>query len=151
MATNNLLQRMDPASLTTGSSNDTSNRRQIERFIASEAIAAGDVVAFDTSKTGPDRVLYVTKAELITNGNGLAIGAADTAAGANEELNVVIAGYAEVKPHNTVLIKNMLPAGGTSIGTVDGRVAGDISPAFGIALAGRTGPGLVRAWIYKQF
>lgn len=151
MATNNLLQRMDPAALTTGSSNDTSNRRQMERFIASEAIAVGDVVAFDTGKTGPDRVLYVTKAENITNGNGLAVGAAATAAAADEELNVVISGYAQVKSHGALLIKNMLTAGGTSAGTVDGRVAADIAPAFGIALEAIGAAGLVRAWIYKQY
>jgi len=153
MATQDILQRLDPAALTTGSSTNTSNRRHMEKFICSETggLVKGDVVAFDTSKTGPDRVLYVTKAEQITNGNGLSVGVAAEAAALNDMVDVVISGYAEVKTHGAVVIKNLLTAGGTSAGTVDGRVAADISPAFGIALEAIGATGLVPAWIYKNY
>tara|TARA_R100000655_G_scaffold15059_2_gene33550 strand:+ start:5182 stop:5643 length:462 start_codon:yes stop_codon:yes gene_type:complete len=153
MATNNLLQRLDTAALTTGSSVAASNRVQIEKFICSEAggVAKGDVVAFDTSKTGADRVLFVNKAANVGNGNGLAIGVARSAAALNDMLDVVIAGYAEVSTHGGVASGNILTAAGTSAGTVDGRVAADIAPAFGVTLAARVGAGLVDAWIYKRY
>ena len=129
----------------------TSNRRQTETFVANGAIAVGDVVAFDTSKTGADRVLFVIKAANITNGNGLAVGVATEAATAGDNVTCVISGYANVTTHGSVSAINMLTAGGTSAGTVDGRVAADIAPAFGVTLESRTGAGLVAAWIYKHY
>ena len=146
MADSTLLQ-----SLIIGATADQSHRRQVETFIANGTIAIGDVVAIDTSKTGADRVLFVTKAGLIANGNGKSIGAALSAATAGQSVKVVVAGYAEVKSHAGLLIDNMLTASGTSAGTVDGRVAGDISPAFGIALEAIGGSGLVPALVYKQY
>ncbi len=146
MADNTLIQF-----LSKGEAADTGNRRQVETFIASGTIAAGDVVAFDTAQTGADRVLYVAKAGLVANGNGLCCGVALAAASAGETVQCVIAGYADVKTHGTVSAANLLTASGTSAGTVDGRVAGDISPAFGITLEARTGAGSVAAWVYKSF
>ena len=152
MATSNLIQFLgDGITPPTGAESDTSNRRQVETFIAGDAIAVGDVVMFDTAKTGADRLLYVKKATVVSNGNGLSCGVALNAATAGEQVRAVIGGYANVNTHNTVAAANLLTAGGTSAGNVDGRVAGDISPAFGITLEGRTGAGLVAAWIYKSF
>ena len=51
MATQNLLQRLDVAADTTGSSVDASNRRIEEVFIASEAITAGDFVTLDLAQS----------------------------------------------------------------------------------------------------
>lgn len=45
MATSTLLQKLDPASAGFGAT--TSNRRQVETFIAGETLAVGDWVAFD--------------------------------------------------------------------------------------------------------
>ena len=71
MASQNLLQRLDKAADTTGSSVDASNRRIEEVFIAAEAIVAGDF----------DKVLYVKKltATAISNlGIGVALESAST-------------------------------------------------------------------------
>ena len=54
MATSTLIQFLEA-----GEAGDTSNRRQVETFIAGGAIAAGDWVQLDTGETGADRVLQV--------------------------------------------------------------------------------------------
>lgn len=149
MATNTMLQTLNAAAV--GGLESASNRRQVETFIAADAIAIGDVVMFDVSQTGPDRVLFVKKGTQVATGNGLCIGVAIEAAAAGEDVRVVVAGYVDVSSHGTVTSANMLTACQTSDGTVDGRVAADISPAFGITLEARTGAGLVKALIYKQF
>lgn len=62
MATQNLLQRLDAAAETTGSSVNASDRRIEEVFVASEAIAAGDFVTLDLSKSDDsDKALHVKK------------------------------------------------------------------------------------------
>jgi hypothetical protein len=146
MAGSQLLQKLDGE---TDFGASTTNRRQTEIFIANGTIAAGDVVSFDTSKTGADRVLYVIKAALVANGNGLCCGVAVHAASAGDNVKVVIAGYAEsVTAHGAMASGNLLTASGTSAGTVDGRVAADIAPAFGVTLEAGATPD---CWIYKKF
>ena len=98
MATNTLLQYLqsDDGSgvALTG---HPSNRRQVERFIASGAIAAGDIVCLDITKTADgDKSLFVTKANTTSGNTTLTIGVAlEAAAAANDELNVVIRGLAK--------------------------------------------------------
>lgn len=90
MATSTLVQYLQP-----GEGADASSRRQVETFIAGGTIAAGDWVAFDTSKTGADRCLYVVEAAgVATVGNSAAFGVALSAAGANQAIEVVVSGYA---------------------------------------------------------
>ncbi len=80
---------------------DSSNRREVETFLAGGAIDAGDWVAFDTSKTGSDRVLFVVEAAGVpTLGNSAAFGVsldtvATPAAGERVRVRVVTAGYVE--------------------------------------------------------
>jgi len=89
MATSTLVQF-----LSSGEGGDTSNRRQVETFLAGGAIAAGDWVALDNSKTGADRCLYVVEAAgVATKGNAAAMGVALAAAAADERVDVVVAGY----------------------------------------------------------
>jgi len=89
MATSTLVQF-----LSSGEAGDTSNRRQVETFLAGGAIAAGDWVALDNSKTGADRCLYVVEAAgVATKGNAAAMGVALAAAAADERVDVVVAGY----------------------------------------------------------
>jgi len=96
MATNTHLQRLDTAADTTGSSVSASNRRQTEDFIAGGAIAAGDWVAFDASKTGSDQLLYVVEAAgVTTKGNSAAFGVALAAAATDERVTVVVSGFCE--------------------------------------------------------
>jgi hypothetical protein len=76
-----------------------SNRRQVETFIAggSVAVAAGDVVALDTSKTGADKALFVVEAP--ANAGALAVGVCIGSAESNgsltpgSKINVVVTGY----------------------------------------------------------
>ena len=97
MATSTLVQFLgDGITSPTGAGADTSNRRQVETFIASGAIAKGDWVELDNSKTGADRALYVKECTTVgTKGNAGAIGVALAAAAANEQVRIVVAGYVE--------------------------------------------------------
>ena len=155
MATNTLLQRLDTAALTTGSSVGASHRRQVEDFISGAAIAAGDVVMLDTGKTGSDRVLYIKQASAVPTGNPLAIGVAlNAAAGAEERVRVVVAGYVEGV--------NCSAAGATAAGKplVAGTVAGEVEEAnttdtsglFGVALEPfGAATNVVAIHIFKRF
>ena len=96
MATNTLLQYLQADDgngvALTGS---PSHRRQVERFIASSAIAEGDAVSFDTSKTADSqKTLFVLPASTGAQTSKCFVGVALNAAEANEELNVVISGLA---------------------------------------------------------
>lgn len=87
MATSTLVQFLEA-----GEPSSTSNRRQIETFLAGGTIAAGDAVALDTSKTGADRALFVVEAP--ANSGALVVGIALNGASANETVAVVVTGYA---------------------------------------------------------
>ena len=92
MATQNLLQRLDQASETTGSSADASNRRIEEEFIASEAITAGDFVCLDLSKSDDsDKILFVKKLTS-TAATNLCVGVAIAAAAEDANVRVCIRG-----------------------------------------------------------
>ena len=97
MATNTLLQYLqaddgDGVALT----GSPSHRRQVERFIASAAIAEGDAVSFDTSKAADSqKTLYVVSASTGASTSKCFIGIAlDAATAAGDEINVVISGLA---------------------------------------------------------
>ena len=88
MATSTLIQFLGP-----GEGQNTSNRSQVETFLAAGTIAAGDAVAFDLSKTGADKVLYVLEA---TGGaKALIVGVALNAAVAGDKVEVVVGGYVD--------------------------------------------------------
>ena len=92
MATQNLLQRLDVAADTTGSSTDASNRRIEEVFIASEAITAGDFVCLDLSKSDDsDKILFVKKLNT-TAITSLGVGVAIATVAADENVRVCIRG-----------------------------------------------------------
>ena len=98
MATSTLVQFLgDGITTPTGAGADTSNRRQVETFISSGAIAKGDWVELDASKTGADRALYVKECVGVgTKGNAAAFGVALAAvAAAGEQVRIVVAGYVE--------------------------------------------------------
>lgn len=92
MATQNLLQRLDAAADTTGSSVDTSDRRIEEIFMASEAITAGDFVTLDLSQSdNSDKALFVKKLTS-TAISSLGIGVAIKTADEGESVRVCIRG-----------------------------------------------------------
>jgi len=95
MATNTLLQKLDGEADGFGST--TTNRQQVEVFLAASAITAGQWVSFDVTKTGADKVLYVGVID--TSGGAIALGvpvigvALEAAAAAGAQVRVVVAGY----------------------------------------------------------
>jgi hypothetical protein len=101
---------------------------QTLQMIAGGSITAGDVVAFDTTLTGEDRVQTVVQAAgVATVGNARAIGFAQTSAVAGEAFPVVVGGY----------FANANVDGGTAIGTA---LVGPIGTAgqAGLASAANT-------------
>ena len=94
MATNTLLQYLqadDGSGTALGIT--ASNRRQVERFIASSAVAAGDIVCLDITKTAlGEKGLFVLPADRSSSDKVVAIGFAIAAAAANEEVDVTVAG-----------------------------------------------------------
>lgn len=151
MATSTLIQFLDA-----GEGSDTSNRRQTETFLAGGAIAALDVVAFDSTQTGADKALYVTQAANVATGNGLAVGVALNAAAAGEQVEVVISGYvADVNcAGGTIGAAGVaLSAGKTAAGEVDASAAGDLAGCFAVSLEakGATTANKVAILVKKQF
>ena len=147
MATSSLIQL-----LTAGEAGDTSNRRQIETFLANGTIAAGDWVMLDTSKTDADRVLFVIEATAVANGNALVIGVATEAAAAGDQVRVVISGYAEgASVANAVAAANVaLVVDNTAAGQAVAIAAGDLAPACGVSLEAAAG-GKADVWVFKRF
>lgn len=91
MATSTLVQFLQP-----GEAGDTSNRSQVETFLAGGTIKKGDFVSLDTSKTGADKALYVAVVD--TSGGAVALGVPTVGvalfdAVAGERVDVVIDGY----------------------------------------------------------
>jgi len=92
MATSTLIQALITEA--DGSSGSTSNRTQSETFLANGTITLGDWVAFDTSKTGSDRALYVIRAAgVATVGSAACIGVALESAVAGGQIRVCVGGY----------------------------------------------------------
>lgn len=145
MATSTLVQL-----LASGEAGDTSNRRQVETFLASGAITAGDVVALDDGKTGADRALYVEQAAIVGTGNGLAVGVALNTVVADEQVRVIVAGYAEnVSCAAGVASGAVVNAAGTAAGQVEAAAATD-TVVFGVTVEAEAG-GTVDMIVYKRF
>ena len=93
MATNTLIQKLF-ASDESGVGEDSikvSNRQELETFFASEAIADGDLVCLDISKTSDgDKMSYVKKLKTDAGVTAVAIGIADQGVSAGEQVRVVI-------------------------------------------------------------
>ena len=93
MATQNLLQILDAAAETTGSSVNASDRRIEEVFVASAAITAGDFVCLDLSKSDDsDKALFVKQLNSGATITSLGIGVALATAAAGESVRVCIRG-----------------------------------------------------------
>ena len=123
MATNTLLQYLESADADgTALSSATSHRRQIETFIASGAVAIGDVVsfAFATGAEPGSAVLNVKKAVADKHCCGVAI----SAAADGEKVDVCIAGVVEA----TVAGKN--DGGNTGISSGDWLSLGNEAGTF---------------------
>tara|TARA_Y100000034_G_scaffold133869_1_gene200726 strand:- start:866 stop:1342 length:477 start_codon:yes stop_codon:yes gene_type:complete len=158
MATSTLIQFLDSS---TGVTAATSNRRQVETFLAGGAITAGDWVFFDVSQTGADRVLYIVQSPAsgaIPVQSGMAIGVALDSGVAGDKIDVVVGGY-----HAAANCDAGIAIGATvTQGTVAGRCAPSEYVETGVpanyasptpigltlgAVVANVGP----VWVYKRF
>jgi len=147
MATSTLIQFLNA-----GQTADTMNRRQVETFIANGAIAAGDWVQLDNSKTDADRTLFVKEAAATADGNALVIGVATEAAAAGDQVRVVVSGYAEgASVDNAVNAAGLaLVVDNTAAGKANAIAASDKAPACGVSLEAASGH-LCDVWVFKRF
>ena len=89
MATSTLVQF-----LAAGEGTDTSNRRQVETFLADGAIASGAMVMFDIAETADgDKVLKIVEGTAAKHGFGASLKAEAAAAG--DRTDVCISGICE--------------------------------------------------------
>ena len=127
MATNTLLQSLNDSDnqATTGSS----NRRQVETFIASAAIAANDLVCLDITKTADsDKALFIKKADTTTGATIVAIGFALNAADVNDEVRVTIAGVHESAATSASAVGMRLMASSTAGRAIDYTGSSTVPP-----------------------
>ncbi len=135
-----------------------SNRRQTEAFFAGGAITLGDWVAFDLSRTGSDKALYVVQSPAAA-GNGTVVGVALNTAAANGKVQVVISGYVAAANVTTGTAAGAAIAlSGTAGRAVAASYVGDGSGAASIPLPGICGVALTLAsgnvaevMVYKTF
>tara|TARA_R110002124_G_scaffold86938_2_gene224254 strand:- start:6339 stop:6806 length:468 start_codon:yes stop_codon:yes gene_type:complete len=155
MATSTLLQYLqaddgDGVALT----GSPSHRRQVERFIASAAIAEGDAVSFDTSKTADSqKTLYVVSADTGAATSKCFIGVALETAAAGDEINVVISGLAiaNVAAGNAASagVPLMISTGGDFINYSAGSVLQNA--AISCEALAATTAGKASVIVFKQF
>jgi hypothetical protein len=128
----------------------TSDRRQIETFLAGAAITAGDWVQFDTSATGANRVLTVIQATAVALGNPLTVGVALTAATvAGQKVDVVVGGYVDVCNVDAAVVAGSPLTVDTTAGRAHVAATGDIVTC-GVALAADVA-NVAPVWVFKQF
>lgn len=168
MATSTLIQKLDGTALVPSSSPpgsysvvatpDVSNRRQVETFLAGATVALGDWVAWDTTKTGAERALFVVPAAVVATGNPLVVGVVLSSAEstgalvAGSKINVVISGYCEgAKVDNAVAAAGVaLVVDNTGAGIANALAAADTASACGVSLEAAAA-GRCDVIVYKQF
>ena len=139
-----IIQRLDVGA-------PASNRSTSETFIANGTIALGDWVAFDTSKTGTDRELFVIKAGAVALGNSLVCGVALAAATAGQNVEVCVGGYcATAKCEASVSAANISLIIVAVAGSAEANVAANTTIPCGVSLAA-VGAGVAPVWVYGIF
>jgi len=162
MATSTLVQYLETtANLAAGGTTTLgagiSNRRQVESFLTTTAITAGQWVAFDTTQTGAAKVAVVVSApSTFALGNPLVVGVAlESVTGtvaSPQPIDIVVSGYVEV-----AAVDNAVAAAGTAlvvdntaVGRANALAAADTANACGVSLAAAAG-NVAAVWVYKQF
>ena len=127
-------------------------RRETRRFLAKEAIALGDWVAWDISQAADgDKFLYVHKASTGANRKacfGVAIDSAD----AEGIVEVCIAGPVHALVKSTVNAQDALKITGVA-GEADITTTNDLDPCIGRALEGyiAMGSGGTLCWVHRKY
>jgi len=161
MATSTLVQYLEKTQVTgTGGTTpvgaSTSNRSQVEQFLAETTVTAGDWVEFDTAQTGASKVLVVKQATANGLGNPLVCGVAlATVTGTVTSpavVSVCVGGYVA-----SANVANAVGAAGVAL-TVEAAGAGqavaigaaDVGPACGVSLAAPVA-NKAEVWVFKRF
>lgn len=154
MATSTLIQSLDTkdsAGVAVGAT--PANRRQLETFFAGAAIAAGDWVSFDTTKTGATRVVTVIKTAA-TAGQANVVGVALRSAATGDKVDVVVSGYVEgAAVVSGVLKGESVTTSGVTAGRTLKYASGthtNASPC-GLCLEDAAVGNTCAVWVYKQF
>jgi hypothetical protein len=156
MATSTLVQFLESSD--NGGTINTSNRRQIETFIAKEAIAAGDAVAFDVLATDDsDTTLGVYKADANSSPVRVPIGVALALAASGDQVQVCLAGVCDALTSDAagagITAGSPLSITNTA-GQLDLQTAGSIMPASAIlaeTVAAAAGAAIRRVIMIKTF
>ena len=167
MATSTLIQKLDstalessktvPGSYSTVSTPNVSNRRQVETFIASGAIAEAELLSFDLSKADDLKTLFVVPADLSGANTLGVVGVALNSAVDQGKVECLLCGVTYVNADAGIAAGDALSVSatgsGTSAGFVMKRAAGDLYTCVGVALeaTATTKAGQVKALIYKVF
>jgi hypothetical protein len=146
MATSTLVQFLGP-----GEAADTSNRSKIETFLAAGTINAGDWLAFDVSKTGADKALYVVGTPG-TAGRGNVVGVALAAASTGENVDAVIGGYVKAAKVAAGTAAQASLTTSATVGTAVTYATGTHTGTgpSGVALTGEVA-GLAECWVFSKF
>ena len=167
MATSTLIQKLDstalessktvPGSYSTVATPDVSNRRQVETFLASGAIAEAQLLSFDLSKADDLKTLFVVPADLSGANTLGVVGVALNSAVDQGKVECLLCGVTFVNADAGIAAGDALSVSATGAGTTAGfvakRAAGDLYTCVGVALeaTAATKAGQVKALIYKVF
>jgi len=152
MATSTLIQSLDVVDSAGGAVGASpSNRSQVETFIAGSAVAIGDWVTFDTSKTGATKVVTVIPSVNVPLGSSLVVGVATEAASTGGKVKVVVSGYVGTAK----VVAGVAGAGVplcvvASAPSAEANVAANIAPPVGVSLAA-SAAGVAPVWVFKKF
>ncbi len=158
MATQNIIQYLEtsqynalPSGGTVAVGIEAMNRRQIETFIASEAIAVGDALSLDLAQTNNgDKAIFVMKADTGTNAKRCGIGVAiSAAAAAGDTVDVCIGGMAEAKVKAGTAVGDRLSIY-SSVGILEPYQNTFEDPILAVAGAAEAG-GTAIVFVIKQF
>lgn len=155
MATQNLLQRLDNAANTTGSSADASDRRIEEVFIALGALSAGDFVSLDPGQaTASDIALYVQKVDSADYLCPVGVVIADADEGANVRVCVrgVIEANVDGSSPNIAAGDSLFIGGTAGVGFAKtDATGGNLKPAMAVALEASTAAEAIKVYVSNNF
>lgn len=144
MATSTLIQYLE-----SGVGAETSNRTQVETFIAAAAIAEGDVVSLDNAQavTG-DKALFVKKADAGSTDLVCPVGVALAAAAAGAKVDVVVRGLASA--NCLAHTKGDVLTVTATAGSMD-TIAAATSPQVAVSLQTLAAPGKALVFVRGAF
>jgi hypothetical protein len=161
MATSTLVQYLEKTQVTVSGGTtpvgaSTSNRSQVEEFLAETTVTAGDWLEFDTAQTGASKVLVVRQATANGTGNplvcGVALATVTGTATSPAVVRVCVGGYvAKANVANAVAAAGVaLSVDAAGAGQAVAITAADTGPACGVSLSAPVA-NVAEAWIYKRF